>query len=122
MGNNMINCISIGFFLLILLIALVYRMKSCDTSCCNSEQYSISQQDKEFLGKEVYQNVPLINYNYLVNYPDGPYSWGEWSWGSYKNNCKGDCDYAVFDKSPDKDIQMSNQSPSIQVNRNINNI
>jgi len=86
----------------------------------------MTQQDREFLGKEVYQNVPLINYNYLVNYPDGPYSWGEWSWGSYKNNCKGDCNYAVFDTSTGKnDLNMNvqmNKSPSIQVNRNINNI
>jgi len=116
----MINYISIGFFLVILIITLVYRMKTCNVSnCCNSETYpikpikSITQQDKEFLGKEVYQNVPLISYNYLVDYPDGPFSWGEWSWGGYKNNCKGDCSYST--------TETSNRSP-IQLDRNINNI
>lgn len=112
MGNNIINYIFIGVFVTVIIIVLFYRMNSCDKSSHrNSKQYYITKQDKDFLEKEVYQNVPLINYNYLVNYPNGPHSWGEWSWGSYdnKNKCKGKSNYAIFDIST-------------QVNRNINNI
>ncbi len=111
MRNNIVNYISIGFFLIVLILILVNRMNSCDDQYkMSSEYYNDQQQAKEFLDKEVYQNTPLISYNYLVNYPDGPFSWGEWSWGSHCNTCKGDCNYSNI---------FANEKEA--VNRNINN-
>ena len=113
MGNNILNYISIGIFLVVLAIAIFYRKNSCDkTPKYDTKKYTLTQQDKEFLGKEVYQNVPLINYNYLVNYPDGPFSWGEWSWGRNNKEKSGSNYSTIFENQ---------NSDSLQFNRNINN-
>jgi hypothetical protein len=95
---------SIAIFLFFVIITIIYRTnRKCDvveTRIKNKEKYEeikLKPQDKEFLDKNVYQNTGLgkKDYEYLVNYPNGKFSWGEWSWGSNLNkNCKGGCYYS----------------------------
>lgn len=108
MANEILNYVSIGVFLTIIIIVLIYRLnESCpDKDNKDKNVETLSDQDKNFLDKYVYQNLPPNNYEYLVNYPDGPFSWGEWSWGSRKKNCKGDCSYAILnEKQPNPNLE-----------------
>lgn len=116
MANKILNYVSIAVFLSIVIIILVYRVNnSCednkDTSNSKSLKSSNSSNSKEenyFLDKYVYQNLPPNNYEYLLNYPNGPHSWGEWSWGSNKSKCKGDCNYSILnEKNPNPNLERS---------------
>lgn len=108
MPNKILNYVSIAVFLSIVIIILLYRVtNSCEdnkykSKLLKSSNSSNSKEEltnnKHFLDKYVYQNLPPNNYEYLVNYPNGPHSWGEWSWGSNKSNCKGDCNYAILNE------------------------
>jgi hypothetical protein len=94
---------SIAIFLFFVIVTIIYRTnrncKNVKTRIKNKEKYEeikLKSQDKEFLDKNVYQNTGLgkKDYEYLVNYPNGKFSWGEWSWGSnLSNNCNGGCYY-----------------------------
>lgn len=119
MANKILNYVSIAVFLSIVIIILVYRVNnSCednkDTSnskslkSSNSSNSSNSKEENYFLDKYVYQNLPPNNYEYLLNYPNGPHSWGEWSWGSNKSKCKGDCNYSILnEKNPNPNLERS---------------
>jgi len=99
---------SISIFLFFLIIIIIYRTnKKCknknnrsdrsnDSRYENKEKYEevnlLPKQDKDFLDKNVYQSTGLgiKDYEYLVNYPNGKGSFGEWSWGTDTNkNYKG---------------------------------
>jgi hypothetical protein len=99
---------SISIFLFFLIIIIIYRTnKKCkiknnrsDRSYPdryeNKEKYEevnlLPKQDKDFLDKNVFQSTGLgiKDYEYLVNYPNGKGSFGEWSWGTDTNkNYKG---------------------------------
>lgn len=125
MSNKMLNYVSIAVFLSIVILILLYRINSsCETNNDDNDnngnkddnnytklsnfsneinEKDIQLQNKHFLDKYIYQNLPPNNYEYLVNYPNGPFSWGEWNWGSNKSeNCKGDCNYSTLNKRESK--------------------
>jgi hypothetical protein len=104
---------SIAIFLFFIIIVIVYRSNTkCHNNTnknnnnnnsnnnSNNKQYKkkykekyeevnpkLTPEDKEFLDKNVYQNKGLDkkDYEYLVNYPNGKWSCGEWSWGRNSN-------------------------------------
>ena len=113
---------SVAIFLFFIIIVIVYRTsrnKRCNRNNNrndnrndnrNKEKYEESReasfpggkevniktnQDQEFLNKNVYQNTGLgiKDYEYLVNYPNGKSTLGEWSWGSSQNGIS-DCNYS----------------------------
>jgi hypothetical protein len=99
--NKIIRYISIGL-LICIMILIILRLTSCDknnknekTNKTNKLSFSDSQKNEnnQFLNQNVYQNVP-ISYDYLVNYPNGPHSWGEWGWG--KRNTKNKSNYSTL--------------------------
>ena len=114
MADKILNYVSIAFFLSIVIIVLIYRMTR---SCSEEKEQSIyksnesidksnqllsvisNESDKHFLDKYVYQSLPPNNYEYLVNYPNGPNSWGEWSWGNNPSKYKGDCSYSILNEN-----------------------
>ena len=106
MANKILNYTSICVFLTIAVIVLIYRMNDSCPDNKDVQNLEMSDEDEYFLDKYVYQNIPPNNYEYLVNYPDGPFSWGEWSWGSRNTNCKGNCNYAIlYEKQPNSNLE-----------------
>jgi len=110
MKNNILNYISIGIFFIIVLLMIFYKREPCKNFNNVDEKYNI--EDEKFLEKEVYQNVPLLNYNYLQNYPNGPFSWGQWSWN---NNSSKVCN-SNYSNIFNKEDSIKN----IEYTRNIN--
>jgi hypothetical protein len=104
--SKALNYIALGFFLSFAVLILLPKLnqKECITK---SETYNKKKDNsnQQFLNLNVYQNVPPDNYNYLVNYPNGPWSWGEWSWGREKGKSQNYNNYAILDKLNDKEKQ-----------------
>jgi hypothetical protein len=124
---------SIAVFLFFVIIVIIYQSnKKCNNHIYNNEdddrnnkkekyeeiqpnqdEEIQSNQDEEFLNKNVYQNTGLgiKDYEYLVNYPNGKGSCGEWSWGTNTSqNCKGNCSYSttINETSPFKERNINN--------------
>lgn len=114
--SNKTALIAISVFLVFSIIILVYRMNTNidkDDKDYKTEKYEeIKLEENKFLNNNVYNTgLGKKEYEYLVNYPNGRWSWGDWSWESHKNNnSKGDCDYAKNNKNlgPFKERNINN--------------
>ena len=100
MGSQIVNYVSLGIFFAVVLVIILLILDKCNDPTKNTKNVtSISPyekaENKKFLDNNVYSNTP-VNYEYLVNYPNGPRSWGEWSWGKSKEKCKGNCNYSYL--------------------------
>ncbi len=111
--NCYISYLALAVFLIIVISLFIYRINSCkdnkeDENEDEQENYKdLDKESKNFLNLNLYQNVPVDNYNYLTNYPNGPFSWGEWSWGNNQQS-KGDCKYSILNPIYDKNIRTIN--------------
>ena len=95
-NKSIINYASLGIFFTAVIVIILLRLNTCDNKTkqkLNNSPYTT--QEKDFLSNNVYMDNP-VNYDYLVNYPNGPWSWGEWSWGKSNEKCKGNSNYSVL--------------------------
>ena len=107
-NKSIINYVSLGIFFTAVVVIILLRLNSCDNKT-KQDLYKSSPyttQEKDFLSNNVYMNNP-VNYEYLVNYPNGPWSWGEWSWGKSNEKCKGNNNYAVLYTSTTPHLERS---------------
>lgn len=108
-NRSIINYASLAIFFVIVIIILLLRFNDCNEKVYTTPSYAkqdYTQQEKSFLSNNVYMDNP-VNYEYLVNYPNGPWSWGEWSWGESKAKNKGNYNYAVLYNSSTPQLERS---------------